>query len=52
MTLGLTLGNKIKGIVALSGYIPAFVKEEYEIKPVDQVISIYFSWRNGSGSAI
>ena len=33
MTLGLTLGNRIKGIVALSGYLPAFVKEEYEIKP-------------------
>ncbi|WP_232336812.1 alpha/beta hydrolase [Planococcus lenghuensis] len=36
MTLGLTLGNRIKGIVALSGYLPGFVKEEYEIKPVDQ----------------
>lgn len=32
MTLALTLG-KIKGIVALSGYIPQFVKEEYEINP-------------------
>ncbi|NHM32847.1 alpha/beta hydrolase [Neobacillus terrae] len=31
MTLGLTLGDKIKGIIALSGYIPAFVKEEYPI---------------------
>ena len=31
MTLGLKLGNRIKGIIALSGYIPAFVKEEYDI---------------------
>lgn len=29
MTLGLKLGSRIKGIVALSGYIPEFVKEEY-----------------------
>ena len=36
MTLGVTLGNRIKGIIALSGYIPAFVKDEYNIKPVDQ----------------
>jgi phospholipase/carboxylesterase len=42
MTLGLTLGNKIKGIVALSGYIPAFVKEEYTLKPVDEV-SVFIS---------
>jgi phospholipase/carboxylesterase len=42
MTLALTLGNKIKGIVALSGYVPKFVKEEYPIKPVDNV-SIYIS---------
>ncbi|MCQ6282012.1 alpha/beta hydrolase [Bacillus sp. EB600] len=33
MTLALTLGSKIKGIVALSGYIPMFVKEEYTINP-------------------
>lgn len=37
MTLGLKLGNRIKGIIALSGYIPAFVKEEYDIQPMDQV---------------
>ncbi len=42
MTLGLTLGNRIKGIVALSGYIPRFVKEEYRIKPVDQ-LSLFIS---------
>ena len=37
MTLGLKLGNRIKGIIALSGYIPAFVKEEYEINSLDHV---------------
>ncbi|QGQ47694.1 alpha/beta hydrolase [Metabacillus sediminilitoris] len=42
MTLGLTLGDRIKGIVALSGYIPAFVKEEYKIKNVEQ-LSLFIS---------
>ena len=42
MTLGLALGDRIKGIVALSGYIPGFVKEEYDIKPVNQV-SLFIS---------
>ncbi|PGK31728.1 esterase [Bacillus anthracis] len=42
MTLGLTFGNRIKGIVALSGYIPAFVKEEYAIKSVDK-LSLFIS---------
>jgi phospholipase/carboxylesterase len=42
MTLGLILGQRMKGIVALSGYIPAFVKEEYNIKPVDH-LSIFIS---------
>lgn len=37
MTLGLKLGNRIKGIIALSGYLPAFVKEEYDIQPLDKV---------------
>ena len=37
MTLGLTLGEKIKGVIALSGYIPAFVKEEYKIMPVNRL---------------
>ena len=37
MTLGLRLGNRIKGIIALSGYIPAFVKEEYDIQSLDKV---------------
>lgn len=42
MTLGLKLGNRIKGIIALSGYIPAFVKEEYELQPLDEV-SVFIS---------
>lgn len=42
MTLGLTLGNRIKGIVGLSGYIPKFVKEDYKIRPVDQ-LSLFIS---------
>lgn len=42
MTLGLILGNRIKGIVALSGYIPEFVKDEYRIKPFDQ-LSLFIS---------
>jgi phospholipase/carboxylesterase len=42
MTLALTLGNKIKGIVALSGYIPQFVKEEYTIKPGNH-LSVFLS---------
>jgi len=37
MTLGLKLGKRIKGIIALSGYIPGFVKEEYEIQSLDGV---------------
>jgi phospholipase/carboxylesterase len=42
MSLGLTLGNKIKGVVALSGYIPQFVKEEYNVKPGEQ-LSVFVS---------
>lgn len=42
MTLGLALGERIKGIVALSGYIPKFVQEEYLIKPVNQ-LSLFIS---------
>jgi len=37
MTLALKMGNKIKGIVALSGYIPKHVKETYLIKPVREI---------------
>jgi phospholipase/carboxylesterase len=42
MSLGLTLGNRIKGIIALSGYIPGFVKDEYNVKPVNQM-SLFIS---------
>ncbi|WP_059170274.1 alpha/beta hydrolase [Bacillus sp. FJAT-27445] len=42
MTLALTLGNKIRGAVALSGYIPQFVKEEYTINPGNQ-LSLFIS---------
>lgn len=37
MTLALKMGNTIKGIVALSGYIPKHVKETYSIKPVHEM---------------
>ena len=33
MTLALVMGDAIKGIVAMSGYIPQFVKEEYALQP-------------------
>lgn len=42
MSLALVMGNKIKGIVALSGYIPKFVKEEYAIQSVDET-AVYIS---------
>lgn len=42
MTLALTLGTKIKGVVALSGYIPQFVKEEYTLNPSDR-LSVFIS---------
>jgi phospholipase/carboxylesterase len=42
MTLALTLGNKIKGVIALSGYIPQFVKEEYMINTGIQ-LSLFIS---------
>jgi phospholipase/carboxylesterase len=42
MTLGLELGERIKGIVALSGYIPGFVKDEYNVKSVKHM-SLFIS---------
>lgn len=42
MTLGLTLGDRIKGVIALSGYIPQFVKDEYNVKSVSQT-SLFIS---------
>ncbi|KKK39091.1 esterase [Mesobacillus campisalis] len=41
MTLALTQG-KIKGVVALSGYIPQFVKEEYTIN-TGNYLSVFIS---------
>lgn len=37
MTLALTMGDRIKGIVALNGYVPTFVKTEYELRNIDKV---------------
>ncbi|WP_349654938.1 dienelactone hydrolase family protein [Neobacillus sp. 114] len=42
MSLAIKLGNRIKGIAALSGYIPRFVKEEYEKNPVEE-LSLFIS---------
>jgi phospholipase/carboxylesterase len=42
MSLALTLGNQIKGIVALSGYIPKIVTEDYDVKPVSE-LSVFLS---------
>ena len=36
-SLALIMGNAISGLVALSGYIPNFVKEEYRKLPVDHL---------------
>jgi phospholipase/carboxylesterase len=42
MTLALTLGDQVKGIVALNGYVPDFVKSEYALKSVEDV-SVFIS---------
>lgn len=42
MSLALSIGSKIKGVVALSGYIPKFVKEEYKIDAGNQ-LSVFIS---------
>ncbi|AJY75214.1 alpha/beta hydrolase [Paenibacillus beijingensis] len=42
MTLALTLGDRLKGIVALNGYVPAFVKSEYALRSVEEV-SVFIS---------
>lgn len=34
MTLALTMGDQLKGIVALNGYVPDFVKTEYALQNV------------------
>jgi len=42
MTLALTMGDRLKGIVALNGYVPEFVKTEYPLRSVKDV-SIFIS---------
>jgi len=42
MTTSLLLGDKIKGVVALSGYVPAFVKNEYVKQSVNH-LNIFIS---------
>ncbi|WP_042196079.1 alpha/beta hydrolase [Paenibacillus camerounensis] len=42
MTLALTMGSQLKGIVALNGYIPDFVKTEYPLRGIKEV-SIFAS---------
>ncbi|WP_201002844.1 alpha/beta hydrolase [Paenibacillus glycanilyticus] len=37
MTLALTMGNGLRGVVALNGYVPGFVKDEYPLQSVEQV---------------
>ncbi|NOU84158.1 esterase [Paenibacillus sp. LMG 31459] len=37
MTLALTMGDQLKGIVALNGYIPEFVKAEYRLRSIKEV---------------
>ena len=37
MVLGLTMGTRVKGVIALSGYIPAFVKEAYTIQSISHL---------------
>ncbi|GMK42016.1 phospholipase/carboxylesterase [Paenibacillus sp. CCS19] len=37
MTLALTMGEALKGIVALNGYVPEFVKTEYSLKSIQEV---------------
>lgn len=42
MTLALTKGEQLKGIVALNGYVPEFVKTEYPLRSVKDV-SVFIS---------
>jgi phospholipase/carboxylesterase len=42
MTLALTMGEQLKGIVALNGYVPDFVKTEYPLLSVKDV-SVFLS---------
>lgn len=42
LTLALTMGEQLKGIVALNGYIPEFVKTEYPLQSLEHV-SVFIS---------
>ncbi|WP_331281098.1 alpha/beta hydrolase [Paenibacillus sp. 1-18] len=42
MSLALTLGNQLKGIVSLNGYVPDFVKTEYALQSTKDV-SVFIS---------
>lgn len=42
MSLALTMGTQLKGIVALNGYIPGFVKTDYALRSIKDV-SIFAS---------
>ena len=42
MTLALIMGNKLNGIIALSGYIPKHVKADYSIKSIEN-LSVFIS---------
>lgn len=42
MTLGLIMGDRLKGIVALNGYVPDFVKTEYPLRGTEDV-SVFIS---------
>lgn len=42
MSLALTMGDGLKGIVALNGYVPDFVKAEYSLRSVKEV-SVFVS---------
>lgn len=42
MTLALTMGDQLKGIAALNGYIPDFVKNEYPLRSLQEV-SVFIS---------
>jgi len=38
MSLTLTMGDQLKGIAALNGYVPEFVKIEYPLQSVNNVL--------------
>ncbi|RFU69471.1 esterase [Peribacillus saganii] len=42
MTIGLTIARRIRGIIALSGYIPGFVKDNNDVKSINQ-LSLFIS---------